>query len=272
MSEFLIPFTYFYMQYAMIAAVLVGILCSLLSVFLMLKRWALIGDALSHSVVPGVAVGYAFGFPYAIGAFVAGALASLSILFLNNLSKFKQDAVIGFVFSLFFALGLLIISLNPTSININAVIFGNLLAVDDFDLAQIIIISLLSLILFSLKWKDFLLIFFDEIQAKTSGIKILFLKFIFFAILTAAVVSSLLTVGAVLVIALLITPASTAYLLSNKFKIIMRIAIFIGAFSGFLGVYLSYFLNLPSGALIVFLQSLFFVFSLLYKKIIIKNE
>ncbi len=255
----LLPFSHGFMVKAIIASALIGTVCALLSVFLMLKRWSLIGDALSHAVVPGVAGAYALSLPYAVGAFFTGFLAAIAILALNQIPKLKQDAVIGFVFSAFFAAGLLIISMNPTSINISSIIYGNILAISDSDLWQILFISILTLILFVLKWRDFMLIFFDETQAVTAGLSVNFWKIFFFALLSAAIVASLQSVGAILVIALVITPGATAYLLTDRFTHVLLIAMCIGLVSSFAGAYLSYFLNTIPGALIVTIQSALFL-------------
>ena len=259
------PFQYQYMQNAIFSASLVGAVCALLSAFLMLKGWSLIGDALSHSVVPGVAVAYAIGLPYSIGAFLAGFLASIGIAGLRHLSHLKEDAIIGFIFTTFFASGLLLISLNPTAINIEAIIFGNILSVSPSDILQMVIISVVSFIVLLLLWKDLLLVFFDENQASAVGIPTQKLKIIFFTILSACTVASLQTVGAILVIALVITPGATAYLLTDRFNIILVIAVIIGFVTCALGTYLSYFLDGATGGIIVVLQTgvfaLVFLFS-----------
>ena len=264
MLEYLLePFSYEYMQKAMWISAAVGGICAFLSAYLMLKGWSLIGDALSHSVVPGVAIAYAFSLPYALGAFFAGILAALSILWIKSISKLKEDAVIGFIFSTFFALGLLIISLNPTSINVQNIILGNILGIADEDIYQVAIIMLICLVLLLIFWKDLLLIFFDETQAITVGLSPLFYKVLFFTLLSACVVAALQTVGAILVIAMVITPGATAYLLTDKFKTLIKIAVALGAITGFVGVYLSYYLDGATGGVIVTLQTLLFLLAFL---------
>lgn len=265
MLEYLLePFSYEYMQKAMWISAAVGGICAFLSAYLMLKGWSLIGDALSHSVVPGVAIAYALSLPYALGAFFAGILAALSILWIKSISKLKEDAVIGFIFSTFFALGLLIISLNPTSINVQNIILGNILGIADEDIYQVAIIMLICLVLLLIFWKDLLLIFFDETQAITVGLSPLFYKVLFFTLLSACVVAALQTVGAILVIAMVITPGATAYLLTDKFKTLIKIAVALGAITGFVGVYLSYYLDGATGGVIVTLQTMLFLLAFLF--------
>ena len=265
MLEYLLePFSYEYMQKAMWISAAVGGICAFLSAYLMLKGWSLIGDALSHSVVPGVAIAYALSLPYALGAFFAGILAALSILWIKSISKLKEDAVIGFIFSTFFALGLLIISLNPTSINVQNIILGNILGIADEDIYQVAIIMLICLVLLLIFWKDLLLIFFDETQAITVGLSPLFYKVLFFTLLSACVVAALQTVGAILVIAMVITPGATAYLLTDKFKTLIKIAVTLGSITGFVGVYLSYYLDGATGGVIVTLQTVLFLLAFLF--------
>ena len=252
------PLSYQYMQKALIAAVLIGAVCALLSVYLMLKGWSLIGDALSHAVVPGVATAYALALPYALGAFFAALLAVLAMLLLRRLPMLRQDAVIGFVFTTFFAVGLLIISLHPTAIRLDAIIYGQILTIADHELWQILAISVLILFILALNWKSLMLLFFDELQAAVSGLAVRRMQLVFFALVSAAVVAALQAVGAILVIALLIAPCATAYLLAQRFGQVLIIALILGSSSAALGVYASYWLDLLPGALIVLLQSALF--------------
>ncbi|AIZ79466.1 metal ABC transporter permease [Actinobacillus equuli subsp. equuli] len=253
------PFQYNYMQKAIFVSMGVGVVCAFLSAFLMLKGWSLIGDALSHAVVPGVAIAYALKLPYAFGAFFSGILAALSILWVKSITRIKEDAVIGFIFTTFFALGMFIVSLNPTSVDVNAIVMGNILGIADEDLWQVAIIiglSLLGLILF---WKDLLLTFFDEHHALSVGLSPLRYKILFFTLLSACVVVALQTVGAILVIAMVVTPGATAYLLTDRFPRLVIIAILIGSLSSGIGAYLSYFLNGATGGVIVCLQTFIFL-------------
>lgn len=258
------PFAYEYMVKAMVLSSLVGGVCAFLSAYLMLKGWSLIGDALSHAVVPGVAIAYALGLPYAIGAFFSGILASLAILWVKSLTNLKEDAVIGFIFTTFFALGLFIISINPTSVNVQEIIFGNILGISDGDMIQVGIVMAVSLGFLLVFWKDLLLVFFDEIHAKSVGLSPKVYQVLFFSLLSACVVSALQTVGAILVIAMVITPGATAYQLTDRFRPLILIAGFLGVTTSGLGVYLSYYLDGATGGVIVSLQTMLFVLAFLF--------
>ncbi|MFP3014534.1 MAG: metal ABC transporter permease [Arsenophonus sp.] len=258
------PFEYSYMIKAIWISAIVGGVCAFISAYLMLKGWSLIGDALSHSVVPGVAGAYAFGLPYSLGAFFAGILAALSMILVRHLSKLKEDAVIGFIFSTFFSAGLLIFSLNPTSVNVQTIIFGNILGIADADVLQIKIIIIISFIILMFIWKDLLIVFFDENHARSIGLNPLKLKIIFFTLLSACTLAALQTVGAILVISMVITPGATAYLLTNQFKWLLIIAISIGFIFSAFGAYISYFINGATGGIIVTLQTLIFLFTFFF--------
>jgi len=253
------PFGYGYMVNAMWVSALVGAVCAFLSAFLMLKGWSLIGDALSHAIVPGVAGAYMLGFPFALGAFLAGGLAAGSMLFLNQRTKLKEDAIIGLIFTSFFGLGLFMASLSPTSVDIQTIVLGNILAVTPEDTLQLVLIAGVSLSVLLLRWKDLMVAFFDESHARSVGLNPAFLKALFFTLLSACTVAALQTVGAFLVIAMVVTPGATAYLLADRFPRLIAIAVAIGALSSFCGAYLSYFLNGATGGIIVVLQTSLFL-------------
>lgn len=253
------PFSYSYMVNAMWVSALVGGVCAFLSAYLMLKGWSLIGDALSHSIVPGVAGAYMLGLPFALGAFVAGGLAASSILFLQQRSKLKEDAIIGVIFTSFFGLGLFMISLSPMSVSIQNITMGNILAITPTDTFQLVIIGLVSLCVLTTKWKDFMVTFFDENHARSIGLNPDLLKILFFTILAASCVAALQTVGAFLVIAMVVTPGATAYLLTDKFPRLLIISVIIGTLSSFFGAYISYFLNGATGGIIVSILTLIFI-------------
>ena len=258
------PFNYEYMTKAIVISALVGGVCAFLSAYLMLKGWSLIGDALSHAVVPGVAIAYALALPYAIGAFISGLLAALAILWIKSISKLREDAIIGFIFTTFFALGLFIISLNPTSVDVQSIILGNVLGIDDNDVLQVGIIIAVCVLFLLLFWKDLLLVFFDESHAVSVGISPIRLKVLFFTLLSACVVAALQTVGAILVIAMVITPGATAYLLTDRFGRLVSIAVALGVSTSAVGAYLSYFLDGATGVLIVFLQTVIFLLAFFF--------
>ncbi len=247
------------MTNAILVSALVGGTCAFLSSYLILKGWALMGDALAHSIVPGVALAYILGLPYVIGAFFAGALAASSIMFVKKITRLKEDTILGLVFTTFFAFGLLLVSIKPTAIDLQAIILGNILAVSDSDIVQLVFICTTCLILLILKWRDFMAIFFDENHARTIALPVGRLKILFFALLSAATVSALQTVGACLVIAMVITPGATAYLLTERFHKMIILSVFIGTTTSALGAYLSYFLNTNPGGLIVTLQTFIFI-------------
>lgn len=264
LNTLLEPLGYQYMTNAMIAAGLVGGVCAFLSAFLVLKGWSLMGDALSHSVVPGVAGAYALGLPFSLGAFFSGFLAAGSIFFIKSISSLREDAIIGLVFTTFFAAGMLMISLNPTSVDVQTIIFGNILAVDQYDLYQMLVIGGVSLAILLFIWKDLMLLFFDENQAASVGLSSVKLKIVFFALLSACTVASLQLVGAVLVIALVIIPGATAYLLTDRFGVMLALATSIGVISGLGGTYLSYFVDGVTGGLIVLTQAAIFTLAFLF--------
>tara|TARA_R110002020_G_scaffold57090_22_gene157427 strand:+ start:3188 stop:4048 length:861 start_codon:yes stop_codon:yes gene_type:complete len=253
------PFGYGYMVNAMWVSALVGGVCAFLSAYLMLKGWSLIGDALSHSIVPGVAGAYMLGLPFSIGAFFSGGLAAGAMLFLNQRTKLKEDAIIGLIFTSFFGLGLFMVSLSPTSVNIQTIVLGNILAITPSDTIQLALIGFVSLAILLLKWKDLMVTFFDESHARSIGLNPTFLKILFFTLLSACTVAALQTVGAFLVIAMVVTPGATAYLLTDRFPRLLVISVAIGALTSFIGAYVSYFVDGATGGIIVVLQTLVFL-------------
>jgi len=253
------PFNYEYMTTAMWVSSLVGAVCAFLSAYLMLKGWSLIGDALSHSVVPGVAGAYMLGLPYAFGAFISGGLAAAAMLFISQRSTLRNDAVIGLVFTGFFGLGLFLVSLSPMSVDVHTIVFGNILAITPFDALQLLIISGVTLILLMIYWKDIMVVFFDESHARSIGLRINAIKVMFFTLLSACTVAALQTVGAFLVIAMVVTPGATAYLLTDRFPRLIAISVFLGSTSSAVGAYLSFYIDGATGGIIVLLQTIVFL-------------
>jgi len=263
-SLLLEPFAYQYMTNAMWVSALVGGVCGFLSAYLMLKGWSLIGDALSHSVVPGVAGAYLLGLPFALGAFIAGGLAAGAMLFLSGRSGLKIDVIIGLIFTSFFGLGLFMISLNPMSVSIQTITMGNILAISPEDTAQLVLIGVISLVILLLKWKDLMVTFFDESHARSIGLRPEALKVLFFTLLSVCVVAAMQTVGAFLVIAMVVTPGATAYLLCDRFPRLIVTSTLIGAATSFVGAYISYFLNGATGGVIVLLQTQVFLVAFVF--------
>jgi manganese/iron transport system permease protein len=240
----LLPFSYGYMVNAIWVSALVGGVCAFLSAYLMLKGWSLIGDALSHSIVPGVAGAY--------------------MLFLTQRTKLREDAVIGLIFTAFFGLGLFMISLSPTSVNIQTIVMGNILAVTPEDTLQLVIIALVTLAVMGLIWKDLMVTFFDESHARSIGLNPSLLRVVFFTLLAACTVAAMQTVGAFLVIAMVVTPGATAYLLTDRFPRLILIAIAVGTLSSLFGAYISFFLDGATGGVIVVLQTMVFLLAFFF--------
>ena len=264
MNTLLEPFTYGFMVNAMVVSSLVGAVCAFLSCYLMLKGWSLIGDALSHSIVPGVAGAYMLGLPFALGAFLSGGLAAGAMMFLNQRTGLKEDAIIGLIFTSFFGLGLFMVSVSPVPVDVQTIIQGNILAITPADTVQLLIIGGVCLVVLLAKWKDLMVAFFDENHARSIGLNPNRLRFIFFVLLSAACVAALQTVGAFLVIAMVITPGATAYLLTDRFPRLLVIAVAIGTISSFAGAYVSYFLDGATGGIIICLQTTLFALAFFF--------
>lgn len=265
MIEWLLePFSYEFMINAMWVSALVGCVCAFLSAFLMLKGWSLIGDALSHSIVPGVAGAYMLGLPFSLGAFFSGGAAAAAMLFFNHRTKLKEDTIIGLIFSSFFALGLFMKSLKPMAVSIDTIVLGNILAVSPVDILQLAIIGIFSLFILILKWKDLMVTFFDESHARSIGLNTSGLKILFFALLAACTVAAMQTVGAFLVISLVVTPGATAYFITDRFQRLIVLAVIIGIVTSVVGVYLSYLIHAQTGGVVVLLQALLFALAFVF--------
>ena len=251
-----------FMLKAIGVSVIIGITCAALSCFVTLKGWSLMGDALSHAVVPGVSIAYALKLPFAVGAFASGMLAAGVMGFIKDRTRLREDAVIGIVFTTFFALGVLLISLFPSNINLKTIVFGNILGIADGDIVQVLIISAVTLSVLAFKWKDLALFLFDPSHARAVGLPTKFLHALLLTLLAATAVASLQAVGACLVVAMLVTPGATAYLLTDRFGVMLLIAMTIGALTSIVGAYASYFLNGSTGGCIVVLQTAAFLIAL----------
>ena len=258
MATLLEPFAYGYMTNAIWVSALVGATCAFLSAFLTLRGWSLIGDALSHSVIPGVAGAYMLGLPFALGAFLSGGLAAGSMLILSERTGLKTDTVIGVMFTGFFGLGLFMASLSPAPIDLQTIVLGNILAITPSDRLQVVIIAAVTLGILWLKWRDFLAVSFDPAHARAVGLDPRRWNALLFTLLAASTVAAMQTVGAFLVVALVVTPGATAYLLTDRFGHLIVIAVALGAGTCAVGAYLSYFLDGATGGVIVCLQTLIF--------------
>lgn len=260
------PLQYGFMQRSLVIAILVGIVCAIVGSYLMVQRLALLGDAISHSVLPGLAIAFILGANIFIGAFIAGVLSTVIIAWIKARSTIKEDAAMGIVFSAFFALGITLITIvqKDNKIDLNHFLFGNILGVtaaDAIDTALIVALVLLVVVFF---YKELLFYTFDPLGAQATGLPVNLLNFGLMVLIALTIVASLKAVGVVLVLSLLITPASTAYLLVTRLHQVMILGAIIGVISSISGMYLSYFYNLPSGPAIVLVASALFVLSLLF--------
>jgi len=258
------PFATQSMTRAILVSGMIGGVCGCLSCFITLKGWSLMGDALAHAIVPGVVLAGLAGIPFAAGAFVAGLLAAGTMGYVKAHTRIREDAVIGIVFTAFFAAGILLITLFPSNINLRTIIFGNILGMADADIVQMIVISAVTMLILLAKWKDLLLMLFDREHAKAAGLNVTALHFTLLTLLAATAVAALQTVGACLVVGMLVTPGATAYLLTDRFGRMLIIATLLGMICAFVGGYISYFLNGSTGGAIVVLQTLVFLVALFF--------
>ncbi len=260
------PLKYSFMQRSLIVAVLVGLLCAVVGSYLMVQRLALLGDAISHSVLPGLAIAFILGMNIFVGAFIAGVLSTMVITWIRTRSPIKEDAAMGIVFSAFFALGVTLITIvqKDNKIDLNHFLFGNILGVTVSDMRDIAVIAAVVLIVVFLLYKELLFYTFDPLGAQAAGLPVNRLNFGLMVIIALTIVASLKAVGVILVLSLLITPGATAYLLVKRLHEVMILGAVIGVISSISGMYLSYFYNLPSGPAIVLVVSGLFVLSLLF--------
>ena len=284
MSEFLIsitpidwlldPLTHDFMRRALMVSALVGGVCGLLSCYMTLKGWALMGDAVSHAVMPGVVVAYALGLPFSLGAFVFGVGSVALIGFVKQKSRIKEDTVIGLVFTGFFALGLVLVSKIKSNIDLMQILFGSPLGISRSDVNQTLIISFIVISILLIFRKDLMLYCFDAKHARSIGINTGILHYLLLTLLSLSAVVGLQTVGIILVVAMLITPGATAYLLTDRFDQMTLLAVISSSFSSILGVYISYWSDIETGGSIVLVQTLIFLIAFLFapKYGIFKNQ
>ena len=268
------PLTHEFMRRALMVSALVGGVCGLLSCYMTLKGWALMGDAVSHAVMPGVVVAYALGLPFSLGAFVFGVGSVALIGFIKQKSRIKEDTVIGLVFTGFFALGIVLVSKIKSNIDLMQILFGSPLGISQSDVNQTLIISFVVIFILLLFRKDLMLYCFDAKHARSIGINTGMLHYLLLTLLSLSAVVGLQTVGIILVVAMLITPGATAYLLTDRFDRMTILAVVSSSFSSILGVYISYWSDIETGGSIVLVQTLIFLIAFLFapKYGIFKNQ
>lgn len=257
-------FQYEFLQKALLTSVVVGIICGVIGCFIILRGMALMGDAISHAVLPGVALSYMFGINFFIGAVTTGVITAVLIGYVTQNSRVKNDSSIGIVFSAAFALGVILISTAKSSTDLNTILFGNVLAVRSSDMWITLAIGMIVLVTVFLFYKELLVSTFDATMAAAYGLPNKLIHYALMVLLTMVTVASLQTVGIILVVAMLITPASTAYLLTNRLWIMLGLSAMFGVLSAIIGLYFSYIYNLSSGAVIVLVATLFFALAFLF--------
>ena len=256
---FVDPFQLELMRRALYAAIVIAIVCALFSCFLVLKGWSLMGDAISHAVLPGIAVAYLIGIPFIVGAFISGIFCSFATGFIKNNSRIKEDTVMGILFSGMFAVGIILVTKIHTNIHLSHILFGNILGITKNEFIFTVIISAVISIILLLKLKDFILFCFDATQAKVVGLPVTFLHYLLLSMLSLAIVTTLQAAGIVLVIAMLISPGITAFLLTKRFEYMLVIAVFVSVIASIIGTIISYHLDADTGPSIVIVQAIIFV-------------
>ncbi|RLK48804.1 manganese/iron transport system permease protein [Alkalispirillum mobile] len=258
------PFDYGFMQRALLTSVLVGAVCGMLSCYVVLKRWSLLGDAISHAVLPGVAIAYLLGWPFFIGAFITGALTSLGIGAIERHTRIKSDAAMGLMFTAAFALGIVIISKIASSTHLMHILFGNVLGVQHSALLLTLVSGIIAFLVVWLFYRPLLLYTFDPLQAQALGFRTSAIHYGLILLLTLTIVASLETVGIILVVAMLITPGATAHLLTERLTTMMGLSVGVGVVSAVVGLYLSFFFDVASGGAIVLVATAIFLLTLLF--------
>lgn len=255
---------YTFLQNALITSIIVGVTCGIIGSFITLKGMSLIGDAISHAVLPGVAISYMIGINFFYGAVVAGLLTAFGINYVDQKSRVKADSAIGIVFSAFFAAGVILIQKAQSAIDLTSILFGNILTVSNTDRYITLVVGVIVILIVFLFYKELLITTFDPTMARAYGLPVDFINYGIMILLTLVSVASLQTVGVILVVALLITPASTAYLLTNDLSKMIFLSAAIGAIAAVAGLYFSFAYNLPSGAVIVLAAATMFVLAFLF--------
>ena len=258
------PLQYPFLVRAIWVSAFVGLVCAVLSCYITLKGWSLMGDAVSHAVVPGVVVAYALNIPFAIGAFLFGFGATVAIGYIKSKTRLKEDAVIGVVFTGFFAFGLVLVTKIPSNIDLFHILFGNVLGISQEDIIQTLIAGITTLVVILIRRKDLLLFCFDPNHAKAIGLNTQLMFYTLLSVLALTIVTALQTAGIILVIAMLVTPGSTAYLLTDRFDRMLGISIATSVFSCVGGTYLSYHFDVSTGGAIVVLLTVLFMVAMVF--------
>ena len=253
-----------FMVRALLISILVSCVCGLLSCFMTLKGWALMGDAVSHAVMPGVVIAYALNLPFAVGAFVFGVGSVAVIGYIKQMTRIREDTVIGLVFTGFFALGLTLISKVRSTIDLSHILFGNVLGISSGDILQTVLISALVLAVLLVFHRDLILFCFDPTHARSIGIHTGVLHYLLLSVLSLTAVAGLQTVGIILVVAMLVTPGATAYLLTDRFDRMAWIAMLSAVLSSIGGIYWSYWMDASTAGCIVLVQTLLFLVAFLF--------
>ena len=258
-EELLLPLQFAFMTNALLISLIIAVPCGLLSCYLVLKGWSLMGDAVSHAVLPGVVVAYIINIPLVIGAFVAGMICAVLTGYLNENSRVKQDTVMGVVFSGMFGVGIVLYTKVQSDVHLDHILFGNMLGVGWNDILTTAAIAAFVLLVMAFKWRDFLLHAFDPAQAMAAGLPVRLLHYGLLCILSLTIVSALKAVGIILTIALLIAPGAIAFLLTKRFERMLLISVAVAALSSLTGVYSSFFIDSAPAPTIVLLMTLIFI-------------
>lgn len=261
------PLSFVFMQQALITALAVGVVCAVLSCYLVLKGWALMGDAISHAVLPGIVIAYVAGAPLFLGAFVSGLGCALLTGFIKQHSRIKEDSVMGIVFAGMFALGLLLFAKVETDQHLNHILFGDLMGIREQDKIRVLVIAAFVILVFALKWRDFLLYCFDISHARVASLPINLLHYGLLSMLALTIVASIQAVGVIMVIAMLVAPGITAFVMTKRFSVMLLIAVSVSLSSCFLGVIISFHIDGSTASCIVLCQSLIFCLVLMTKRL-----
>jgi len=264
MEKLLEPFQFPFMTDAMLVGASVAAVCAVLSCFLVLKGWSLMGDAISHAVLPGIVIAYAIGAPLALGAFASGLFCAVSTGFIKAHSRVKEDTVMGVVFTGLFAFGLVLFTKIKTDLHLDHILFGNILGIEPRDLIESCAVAGITLVIVLTLRRDLLLFCFDPNHARAIGLPTQFLYYLLLSLLAATIVAALKAVGIILVIAMLVTPGCIAYLLTDRFNRMLWIATGSAVFSSLAGVYVSFFLDASTAACMVLVQALIFLLVLVF--------